>query len=70
MKVVVTAVGFKTRSSDITWPKDWPIPRVGDDVDIPNFPEVSSVRTVVWYPIGNEDDPEPFVYLVLGPRRP
>ena len=39
MKVVVTAVGFKTRSSDITWPKDWPIPRVGDDVDIPNFPE-------------------------------
>ena len=28
-----------------------------------------TVRTVVWYPNGDEDDPEPFVYLVIGRER-
>jgi hypothetical protein len=28
------------------------------------------VRTVVYYPAGTRDNPEPFVYVVIGPRRP
>lgn len=70
MKVKLSAVGSTaSRDTELTWPEDWPIPRVNDDIDIPSLPEVNSVRTVVWYPQGSEDSSEPFVYIVVGPRR-
>lgn len=69
MKVMVSAVGVTNREHPITWPEGWPIPRVGDDVDIPALPEVAQVRTLVWNPEGDHDDPEPFVYIVVGPAR-
>jgi hypothetical protein len=72
MKVVVTAVGVANHvnAGPLTWPDGWPIPRVDDEVEIPNLPEVAAVRTVVWNPMGSLDEgDEPFVYIVVGPRR-
>ena len=69
MKVIITATGVMDRYQ-LTWPESWPIPRVGDDVDIPALPEVQQVRTVVWNPEGDYEDKTPFVYIVVGPRRP
>lgn len=69
MKVVVSAVGVIDHTHKIVWPKDWPVPREGDTVDIPALPEVAQVRTVVWCPEGQEDSPKPYVYIVVGPAR-
>jgi hypothetical protein len=33
-------------------------------------PGISTVSPVVWYPLGDGDDKEPFVYVVLGKPRP
>jgi hypothetical protein len=47
------------------------IPREGETVELPDLPtHLTHVRTVVWYPIGDEDEVGPFVYIVLGPSRP
>jgi hypothetical protein len=70
MKVQLSAVGVTKHDVDLNWPADWPIPRVDDDIDIPDLPEVSSVRAVCWFPKGSEDSNEPFVYIVIGPGRP
>lgn len=44
------------------------VPRVGETVDIPGVSQANTVvRTVVWYPF---EDPDPIVYVVLGPPRP
>lgn len=45
------------------WPEDWPVPRVGDSVTLADGSTVE-VTCVAWYPYG-EDDPDPFVYVVL-----
>ena len=47
------------------------VPREGEVVAFPNMPQYNTVvRTVVWYPDGDDDTPGPFVYVVLGPKRP
>lgn len=69
MNIMLTVTGTTNRDRFVVWPEGWPIPKVGDDVDIPDLPEVNSVRSVVWYPTGSEEQSEPFVYIVLGPRR-
>lgn len=49
------------------------VPREGEDVTLPGIPaQFSTVRTVVWYPLGDPDGTEtgPFVYVVVGQRRP
>lgn len=48
------------------------IPRVDDVVNIPGVEQYETVvRTVVWNPLGDpdEDEVEPWVYVVLGRRR-
>jgi hypothetical protein len=49
------------------WPDGWPVPRIGDDVDLgPLFDGLSLKVTVVdWFPAGEDDGDEPFVYVVL-----
>lgn len=61
--------GLLDRDRNLTWPPGWPAPRVGDEFTVPGGPPMY-VRTVVWYPEGNEDDAEPFVYVVVGSSRP
>lgn len=72
MNVKVSYVGTIDKSARIIWPDGWPVPREGDsfDVDVLGLSEVSTVRTVVWYPHGNEEVSEPFAYVVVGPARP
>lgn len=69
MKILVTMVGTQRREP-VLWPDGWPVPREGDRFEVPGAPEVTTVRNVTWYPEGNneEDDSEPFVYVVVGPR--
>jgi hypothetical protein len=45
------------------------VPRVGEVVSLHQGAEFY-VRTVVWYPQGDEDTNEPFVYIVVGESRP
>jgi hypothetical protein len=63
--VKIRIVGF-TDWTPITWPDGWPPPREGEPVHVGD--NVLYVRTVAWYPQGDKT-PEPFVYVVLGPRR-
>lgn len=70
MNVVVGAVGVMNRDHKVVWPDGWPIPREGDSITIPALDEVTSVRTVVWYPEGDGWKQDPFVYIVVGPSRP
>lgn len=79
MRVITRIVGPACHSGgrgiSVDWPDGWAIPRVDDPVEFSDGTQVF-VREVVWYPQGeriDEDDPtdvtEPFVHLVLGPRR-
>ena len=49
---------------EVEWPEGWPVPRKGDGVCTRDG-DFLSVRTVVWYPHGEEGS-EPFAYVVLG----
>lgn len=70
MKILTTLVGITDHHRQLTWPEGWPVPQVGDSVDLPGLDGLA-VRTVVWYPEGEgEDDAEPFVYVVIGKPRP
>lgn len=70
MRVICSLVGeAKMRTEAPTWPEGWPVPRVGDEVVLKDSSTVT-VRTVVWYPGGDQDAPFPHAYVVLGPRRP
>lgn len=66
MKVQVTSVGFQDHL-DIEWPEGWPIPP--EDTELDYDGQTLFVRTVVWYLRGEDDDKEPFVYIVVGPVR-
>lgn len=51
------------------------VPRLDEQVELPGLdPTLTWVRTVVWYPQGDADDEsndgQPFVYIILGNRRP
>jgi hypothetical protein len=53
----------------LSWPEGWPLPLEGQTVELPNERIANLyVRHVAWYPMGDEDDTEPYVYLVLGGR--
>jgi hypothetical protein len=64
MKVKMTTAGTD-EGRQIEWPEDWPVPRVGDPVSLPEG--TLYVRTVVWYPAGSASTPEPFAYVVIVP---
>lgn len=66
----VTHVGTIDHHRTITWPEGWPVPRVDDEIRVPGMDEVTNVRVVEWLPEGDPEHPgEPFVYVVIGPRR-
>jgi len=44
------------------------IPREGEQVSFPFG--LQAVRSVMWFPLGDEDGDEPFVHIVVGPSRP
>lgn len=46
------------------WPEGWPVPRVGDGVTTSDRRNLQ-VTAVDWFPHGEEDGDEPFVYVVL-----
>lgn len=70
MKVVFSVVGSIDPFRPVIAEMD-AVPREGETVELPGLPaELTQVRTVVWYPAGEGDDQGPFVYIVLGKRRP
>ena len=73
MRVIINVVGSTNYHAEVTWPKDWPVPREGESVEIPGVRDITTVvRNVTWYPAGDEDGEisDPFVYVVVGPPRP
>jgi len=72
MRIQFRLVGMVEQHDDV-W-LDLPVvPREGEAVKLPGIPEYDTVvRTVVWYPIVNDEDEQtdPFVYVVLGAARP
>jgi hypothetical protein len=68
MKVITTLVGNPEKDRTLDWPATLPLPREGESVELP-WGSIY-VRTVAWYPLGEDEISEPFVYLVLGPRHP
>jgi hypothetical protein len=52
------------RGPEPVWPEDWPVPRAGDEIVVAGGMPYE-VRDVAWYPQGEGDNPEPFVYVVL-----
>lgn len=79
MRVQFSVVGTVERFPSI-WADLDAVPREGETVNLPGVPpDATFVRTVVWYPLGQQGDPEfdnegadptPFVYVVVGQRRP
>lgn len=64
MKIVIRAMKRADLDEyDVTWPEGWPAPRVDDTISLPDGTPLT-VRAVYWFPQGDEDDPEPFVYVV------
>ena len=79
MKVITRLVGPAARSGgrgiSIDWPEGWAVPRIDEPVYLSDGTLIW-VREITWHPEGeriDEDDPtdvtEPFVLVVLGPRR-
>lgn len=66
MKVLINVVGWHPRP-EVTWPEGWPVPRIGDQVQVKD--KILFVRDVCWYPLGDREDIYPFVYVVVGPER-
>jgi len=69
VKIKTALVGTTDYHRELKWPEGWPVPSAGDSVDLPGQGGLA-VRTVVWFPEGEDDDPEPFVYVVVGMPRP
>lgn len=70
MRVQFTFVGVMPRHDDFTADLD-AVPREDEIIGVPGLSEADTyVRTVIWYPLGDGDDPTPFVYVVVGPKRP
>jgi hypothetical protein len=69
MKTFVDVVGV-VDAPEVTWPKGWQIPRIGDSVFLRDVEVPLSVRATDWLPQGDEGSPDPFVYIVIGPSRP
>lgn len=55
------------REPEPDWPEDWPVPRVGDEITLPNY-RTLLVKHVVMFPHGSEHDRESFIYIVLTKR--
>lgn len=69
MRVIVNLIGLQDPSRELEWPEGWPLPRFGEEVSLPNLPPLQ-VRAVCWQPEGDEEDNEPYIYLVIGNPRP
>lgn len=70
MKIVIGLVGLVDQRQTLAWPQGWSVPRVGEHVSVPSVGRMMVVRSVTWYPKGNDHVSEPFVYVVVGLSRP
>lgn len=71
MKVIISVTGVADRTLSVHWPKDWPPPREGEQIEL-GIPEGTlTVRHVVYYPLVGvmANEIVPVVYVVAGPRR-
>lgn len=50
----------------VEWPAGWPVPRVGDAVTLPDYPQALVVTQIDWAPEGDRPDGEPMVWVVVG----
>lgn len=64
---IQVAEGEWDRHVEVSWPADWPPPAKGDVVYVKDHP--LWVGEVTWYPEGNEEDPEPYVWVNLREGR-
>lgn len=64
----LTSEGKSVRHPAPEWPESWPVPRIGDEVELADG-FTAKVEHVIWYPhgeFGDQDEPaRPFVYVVL-----
>jgi hypothetical protein len=51
------------RITEVSWPHEWPMPRVGETV-VNERGETVEVTAVEWYPHGDGDPNDPFCYVV------
>jgi len=49
-----------------SWPADWPLPRVGETI-VNELGDTLEVTAIEWYPHGDGDPNDPFVYIVTHP---
>jgi hypothetical protein len=65
MRVIVRVVPEPGATEWKEWPDGWPIPRLGEYIELPSG-DTYSVSTVAYYPQGDDEDesPEPFIYVV------
>lgn len=78
MKIHVSLVGVAASlagDKPDLWTEVDSVPREGEALHIPGIEaQHTYVRTVVWYPFGSDEYEEnerfPFVYIVVGDRRP
>ena len=65
MNIKISVTGMHPRP-DIVWPEGWPMPRIGEEVTIGEHNLF--VRHVDYYPLGDLEEKDPFIYVVIGPR--
>lgn len=64
LKIVWRAVGSTRTPAYMQWPDSYPFPRVGEEI-ADNSGETWTVHGITYYPYGELDESEPFVYIRL-----
>lgn len=67
MNIQCRVVGMPDRPQSPKWPADWPLPQVGETVNL-SGDGVVWVRGIDWFPEGLSEGFEPCVIVVLGPK--
>ena len=62
--VKVRVIGYGNASQMLSWPEDWPVPSLGEQVALQDGISYA-VTTVIHYPEGlDADAPKPYIYVV------
>lgn len=65
-RIDISVVGLESgHRGSVDWPAGWPIPDRDDTISWGGM--YLRVRSVTWYPEGDNTTREPFVYVVVGP---
>lgn len=65
MNFVFHLVDVSPYTPKMTWPKDWPLPRLRDVVILPGCPPLC-VKKIEWAPQGDDTTEEPYVFIEIG----